>query len=252
MTSQQSPTTDSEPAPEERETRDCETCSRPFAALVMRVLGARIVARHCGRCIELHEADEAKRRASFASPAPPTADARWSALCPREFRTGAEGGGTDAVRLAKECREFYQIMAWRYGERGLMLRGVTGLCKTRAMWRLVRRLFDEGRAIEVMTAGELGRSYGDAAGRYESSAWFDRMTSIDVLFVDDLGKGSWSEAVRAVFFDLVDKRARTGKPILVTTNDDGAQIADKMREANLGDPLVRRLREFCEVIPMTK
>jgi hypothetical protein len=37
-------------------------------------------------------------------------------------------------------------------------------------------------------------------------------------------------------------------PLLVTTNDDGAQLSERMRDVNLGDPLVRRLREFCEVV----
>jgi DNA replication protein DnaC len=74
------------------------------------------------------------------------------------------------------------------------------------------------------------------------------MTTVDLLCIDDLGKGAWSEAVRAIFFDVVDKRMRTGRPLLVTTNDDAAQIAEKMGKLNLGDPLVRRLREFCEVI----
>ena len=232
-----------------REPRDCETCGRPFDALAICCLGAHIVARHCAECVALHEADMARQKTQ-PRPAAPSAEERWTSLCPREYRTLAEGGVTDAARLVAECREFYRVLAWRHGERGLMLRGATGTRKTRTLWRLLRRLFDEGRALEVMTAGELGRSYADAAGQYQSSAWFERMTTVDVLCVDDLGKGAWSEAVRAVFFDVVDKRTRTGKPLVVTTNDDGEQIAGKMREFNLGDPLVRRLREFCEVVCM--
>lgn len=238
-----------EPAPE-RELRDCETCRAPFRAIVVHCLGARIVGRHCTRCVDLHKADQAKRAASFEPKPAPTADDRWTRICPKEFRTLAEGGRTDMERLTATCPEFYRITGWRYSERGLMLRGTTGLCKTRAMWRLLRRLFDEGHTLEVLTAGELGRSYADAAGRYEGNAWFDRMSTVAVLCVDDLGKGSWSEAVRAVFFDLVDKRTRNGLPLLVTTNDDGGQISEKMRELNLGDPLVRRLREYCEVVAM--
>jgi DNA replication protein DnaC len=129
-----------------------------------------------------------------------------------------------------------------------MLRGSTGTGKTRAMWRLLRRLFDEGRSIEALTAGEFGRSYADAAGQYRASAWFERLAAVDVLFVDDLGKGCWSEAVRAVFFDLIDKRTRFGRPVLITTNDTGPELSERMRDVNLGDPLVRRLREFCEVL----
>jgi DNA replication protein DnaC len=236
-------------ASDEREGRDCETCGRAFSARVIRCLGAKIVARHCGPCVERHEAEEERRRAAErAARRRPSESERWAALCPPEFRTIAEGGRTDEARLQRECALLARVLAWRYGERGLILQGTTGRCKTRALWRLLRRLFGEGRQIVVLTAGELGRSYADAAGRYESSAWFERMTTVDVLCVDDLGKGCWSEAVRAAFFDVVDKRMRHGLPLLVTTNDDGAQIAERMRDVNLGDPLVRRLREFCEVV----
>lgn len=241
---------DAEVASAEREARDCGTCGKPFQAIVVQCLGARIVAMHCPSCVQIHEADQAKRKADFAAAPAPSAEDRWAKLCPHEFRTLAEGGRTDVERLSAECPEFFRITGWKYGGLGLVLRGTSGLCKTRTMWRLLRRLFDEGRSLEALTAGEFGRSYADAAGRYEATAWFDRMTSVDVLFVDDLGKASWSEAVRAVFFDVIDKRMRTGLPLLVTTNDDGKQIAAKMGDPNFGDPLVRRLRDFCDILTM--
>jgi hypothetical protein len=135
--------------PCERERRDCETCADPFEALVLRVLGARIVARHCARCVNLHAADDARHRATLNRPAPPTPEQRWAEICPPEFRTIAEGGRTDVARLTAQCPHFYRIASWKYGDRGLMLRGGTGRGKTRAMWRLLRRLFDEGRTLEV-------------------------------------------------------------------------------------------------------
>jgi hypothetical protein len=235
----------------ERETRSCETCGASFEAAILASLGARIAARHCPACVErraLRLEREQQQRTVRARP--PGPEERWAALCPPEFRTLTEGGRTDPARLARECPALPRILAWRGGERGLLLCGPTGRSKTRAVWRLLRRLFDSGQAFEAHTAGEFGRSYADAAGAYRATAWFDRLTTVDALFLDDLGKAAWSEAVRAVFFDVVDKRTRTGRALLVTTNDDGETLASRFPDPHLSDPLIRRLREYCEVIPM--
>lgn len=244
-----SETTTPPPALPETEQRDCETCDKLFTATVVRCFTSKIVPRHCADCTEREMRRQALAEAGRRVLLPTVAE-RWATVCPVEFRTIEEGGPTDEDRLRAECPLYATVLAWRYGSRGLLLRGETGQRKTRLLWRLLRRQFDAGRTLQVFTAGEFGRSYGDAAGRYESSAWFETMSAVDVLVIDDLGKGAWSEAVRAVFFDLVDRRMRHGKPLLVTTNDDGEGIAAKMRDPSMGDPLVRRLREFCEVLTL--
>ena len=171
----------------------------------------------------------------------------WVALCPREFRTRDEGGFSNLARMDDEAPNWRKVLDWRYGNRGLLIRGDTGHCKTRAIWRVLHKLFLERKSIVALTAARFDRQCRDAGGNFTLSAWFDRLASVDALFVDDLGKGAWTQATEAQFFDLVDTRTREGLPLLVTSNDNGATLADRLSEGR-AEPLIRRLRDYCEML----
>jgi DNA replication protein DnaC len=173
--------------------------------------------------------------------------AEWIALCPREFRSRDEGGFTHLPRMDADAPNWRKVLGWRYGSRGLLVRGESGHCKTRAMWRLLRQLFLERRSIVAMTAARFDRECRDAGGNFSLSSWFDRLATVDALFVDDLGKGAWTQATEAQFFDLIDARTREGMPILVTSNDNGQTLANRLSDGR-AEPLIRRLRDYCECL----
>lgn len=156
--------------------------------------------------------------------------AEWVALCPPEFRTPEEGGNTSLSRMDADAPNWRKLLEWQYGSRGLLVRGESGRCKTRAMWRVVRRLFLARKSIVAMTAARFDRECRDVGGNFTLTAWFDRLASVDALFIDDLGKGAWTQATEAQFFDLVDTRTRDGMPMLVTSNDNGALLAARLSD----------------------
>lgn len=192
----------------------------------------KIVASKCEACADLEE----------------NRVVEWARLCPLEFRLAGvlEGGGqTELVKMTESSPGWQKILEWTFGRRGLLIRGQTGRCKTRATWRLLRRQFNERRSIIALTSAQFDRQCRDAGGTFTLSEWFDRLAAVDVLFLDDLGKAKWTEGTEAQMFDLIDERTREGRPILATTNDSGESLAARL-STDRREPLIRRLRDYCD------
>ena len=68
-----------------------------------------------------------------------------------------------------------------------------------------------------------------------------------ILFLDDLGKAKFTERVEMEFYDLIEFRAANKLPILFTANMSGKQLTEALGE-DRGEPIMRRLREFCDII----
>jgi DNA replication protein DnaC len=212
----------------ERTEATCLECGAKFTPRRMLLFDRVIIPSLCEPCAD-------KRDANMVT---------WLTICPYEFRTTKEGGNTRLEKMDAACPSWRGILDWKFSPKGLLVRGVSGRCKTRAMWRLLRRLFDERRKIIALSSAQFDRQCRDAGGNFTLSAWFDRLATADVLFIDDLGKGSWTQNTEAQFFDLIDQRTREGRPILATTNDSGDSLAARLSE-DRGEPLIRRLRDYC-------
>ena len=239
----------------DRQAATCACCRQPFEALFMDFCGHRIAQRFCEGCIASQRQLSASATSSSSSDAVSRAGkARWDAFCPRTYRTEQEGGETSLARLLERVTLHAEVMGHPYGPQGLILRGPTGSGKTRMMFRLLRSYLDANRRMTMrhLSAGEFDRQARDAAGQFRLSEWFDDLAKSDVLFVDDLGKGKWTEATAGQFWELVDSRSKHAKPIFLTTNCSGDTMAKAMRIASdISEPLLRRLRETCKVIVLT-
>jgi DNA replication protein DnaC len=227
----------------------CPICRTPFQARSMEALGIRKTV--CDPCViarrdaDARDASEARLRAAAAKTGP----GAWDATCPRAYRTIDEGGLTDPADLHRAQPLAARIAAHPFGPRGLILRGDSGTCKTRSMWRLLRRWFLEGRSIAALSSGEFERQAREAAGNHTLKTWFDRLAQCDALFIDDLGKSKWSDTTLPLFFDLIDHRIADTLPVLITTNYDRENLARKLAiEKDMAAPLLRRLAENCEAI----
>lgn len=216
----------------------CRTCDESFEGWEATVLGKRIWSQHCQICTEKHDATP-------VAPDPDREEA-WKVACPEaEFRTIAEGGATDVRRLHRDCSRLEQITSWQYGAKGLLIRGDTGKCKTRAVWRVLRAMFDQGKTFAVLSSGRFAREAMDAQGKFTLSEWFDRLAKVHVFVLDDLGKSKWSEWVWGQFFELIDERHKNHRPYIVTTNETSTTMKAKCVDPATWEPLNRRLTEDC-------
>jgi DNA replication protein DnaC len=143
-------------------------------------------------------------------------------------------------------------------------RGVLCVRERRALLRLVGSLpspgltslavvgsvvceVDWGISTVAFTAGAFQRHAQDEAGKFTLTPWFNKIASADILFLDDLGKGYWTENTEAIWFDLLEHRTSQGKPVIVTTNYTGDELINASRSEATAYA-IRRLRDYCETI----
>lgn len=170
--------------------------------------------------------------------------ARFRNLCPPLYQQ------TDPARLPPD--KLAAVTAWKYGPKGLLLVGPTGTGKTRCAWQLLRRLIHEGRTVTAFDGLGWGVAVSAAFGDPGTTAdWLDRVCKADVLFIDDLFKVKMTEAQEQAAYGVFERRTNHLLPILCTLNSTGRMILDRMTDqgrADRGEPLIRRMGEFCEVV----
>lgn len=228
-------------ASERRFRAHCAACGEPFDALEMKCGFFTLSTQACPPCVEKRIQDTESRGKTIIENS-----SLWAIFCPEPaFRTQAEGGSTVVARLQRDCLKYDAIMAHQFGPQGLLLRGDTGKCKTRAMWRLMRKLFDEGKSIAAVTSGKFQREYQSSAGKHEANEWFDRLARADCFFLDDLGRVPWTPNTWGQFFELIDDRCKNERPFFITTNETGDSLAQMCADPVTWSPLYRRLKENC-------
>lgn len=141
-------------------------------------------------------------------------------------------------------------------EKGLILIGETGRCKSRMLCRLARRLFVKNNIrVGYVTASDLAKTVrrqwsSNPRSSVEAEKALNDLQTVSVLILDDLGKQSNSPAVEEAVFDLFEHRTSHIKPTLVAANMNGQEMASHM-SADRGIPLIRRIREFCTPIEIS-
>lgn len=179
----------------------------------------------------------------------------WGGICPPLFQN------TDPTRLriAKQFpKAFNDALGWAYGSHGLGCFGTTGGGKTRCIYLVLHRQFLAGKSVVAMTHTEFSGhatrlAMSDRKG--ERERWLSLLKRVDILFVDDLGKSRFTTADggakhgEEVLWDVCEYRWQHLLPFFFTCNfSDGDALAASMSE-DKGQPFVRRLREFCNIIP---
>lgn len=173
-------------------------------------------------------------------------EAAWNAVCPPRsiYRL------TDASRIPLKLIK--KVMAWDPADpHGIILYGPTRTFKSRTMYLLLNKAIrDYHMTVMAFDSGDLARACeGGQDGRFDMG-WTAKAASVDVLYIDDLGKGKFTERAQAELFLLLDKRFTSGKPVMITTNLTGDGLKKVCPER--GPALVARLHEFCHNIPCSE
>ncbi len=123
---------------------------------------------------------------------------------------------------------------------GMMFLGNVGTGKTFAACCIANALIEKGYSAWVVTASDLIRAAGSFGTSEET---FFKLCEVDLLIVDDIGTQSNSEHNLGLLFDVIDKRYKAGKPLVITSN----LTAENLRNApNMGlKRIYDRLIEMC-------
>lgn len=127
---------------------------------------------------------------------------------------------------------------------GLWLMGDVGTGKTTLAMLVSRTALEAGSSVAIYSLPRLlariRRTYDADASEDSYLEFFDRLASVDLLHIDDLGAEKRSDWVLEQLYAIVDRRYEERRPLVVTTNLDQAKL-----EEQIGVRTVSRLVEIC-------
>jgi DNA replication protein DnaC len=202
------------------------------------ILGPEDVARPC----ECRAPRLARRRARGVASAIPARYRGVSFDRPPVSDMAADKGRAPVVNAV---REFAESISERLDEgRGLWLMGDVGTGKTTLAMLVSKSAAEAGRSVAIYSLPRLlariRRTYDAESGEDSYLEFFQRLTSVDLLHLDDLGAEKRSDWVLEQLYAIVDERYESQRSMVVTTNLDQAAL-----EEQIGPRTVSRLVEIC-------
>ena len=108
----------------------------------------------------------------------------------------------------------------------------------------LKAALEDSRSVAIYSLPKLlariRRTYDAEPGGDSYLSFFERLTSVDLLHIDDLGAEKRSDWVLEQLYALVNERYEAQRSMLVTTNLDHAEL-----EEQIGPRTVSRLVEIC-------
>ncbi len=147
--------------------------------------------------------------------------------------------------VLEQVRLYVDELADRLGDgRGLWLTGDVGTGKTTLAMLVSKTAIESGFSAAIYSLPRLlariRRTYDGDAGELSYLDFFRRLTSVDLLHIDDLGAEKRSDWVLEQLYAIVDERYVTNRAMVVTTNLDNDEL-----EEQIGARTVSRLAEIC-------
>jgi DNA replication protein DnaC len=134
--------------------------------------------------------------------------------------------------------------------RGLWLMGNTGTGKTTLGMLVAKTALAAGMTVAVYFTPKLltqiRQTYQATQSDDAYDAFFRRLTSVDLLYLDDLGSERRTDWVVEQLYALVNERYENQRSVLVTSNA-GSDVEEGQRqlEGQVGARTVSRLVEIC-------
>jgi DNA replication protein DnaC len=149
-----------------------------------------------------------------------------------------------------EIHTFIDHLDERLAEgRGLWLSGETGTGKTTLAMLVSKTALQRGKSVAIYSLPKLlariRRTYDSEPGGDSYLSLFDKLTSVDLLHIDDLGAEKRSDWVLEQLYALINERYETERSMLVTTNLEHDELKDQ-----IGPRTVSRLSEICDMVPL--
>ena len=197
------------------------------------ILGPEDVARPC----DCRERRMARRRARGVR-----------SVIPRRYRDVsleiARNDGVNPVVL-KVVGDFLEEIEPRLDKgQGLWLAGGVGAGKTALAMLVSKTAIEAGRTVAIYSLPKLlariRATYEKDVGGDSYTQFFDRLISVDLLHVDDLGVEKRSDWVLEQLYAVVNERYETERSMVVTTN-----LEQPALEEQIGERTVSRLIEIC-------
>jgi DNA replication protein DnaC len=149
-----------------------------------------------------------------------------------------------------EVRSYIDELDVRLDEgRGLWLFGDTGTGKTTLAMLVSRTAIERGHTVAIYSLPKLlariRRTYDSEPGGDSYLSFFERLTSVDLLHIDDLGAEKRTDWVMEQLYALINERYESQRSIMVTTNLPHEELEDQV-----GQRTISRLTQVCDEVPL--
>lgn len=209
-------------------TKPCHGCMDPTPYEEFIVAGSDLMSlcRHlCDKC----QADEEERQEEAARKERLEQRRRiWEEVVPIKYRE-TDTARDDFNKPLWHCVRRLPV------DKSMALIGPAGRCKTRVFALMAARAVNLELTIGWCPANSFQwaaqRQFDDAEGR-DAREWLRRWKSAAVLFLDDLGKHRWSDAVESEFFGLIEHRISKNLPTHWSMNPDPSDPVTEETLAN--------------------
>lgn len=134
--------------------------------------------------------------------------------------------------------------------RGVWFMGDTGTGKTTLGMLIASEALKAGKSVGVYFTPKLltriRQTYQEADNENAYAQFFERVTSVDLLYIDDLGSERHTDWVVEQLYAVVNERYESRRPMLVTSNAEGdVDRGQRQLEDQIGRRTVSRLIEIC-------
>jgi DNA replication protein DnaC len=222
----------------------CKWCQKPFQTDVVEFTnGKSMQANMCDNCaeerrrMERPEVDKERRKQT------------WDRMVGSYYFT------FDPDRIPQAIRAHLDdTFNWHPDSpKGVGFLGKSRTGKSRVLFELGRRLYVKGQDVYPTSGIEFAEKVSGQVTNKDDFEWYmQRVKHCKILVLDDADKLNFTPAVEAAYYGMLEYRRRFQKPILVSVNCTGAQMAtsDRGMSLNRGEPIVNRLRDLCEIIEL--
>ena len=148
--------------------------------------------------------------------------------------------------VVEQVRSFVSDLDERLSAgQGLWLMGGTGTGKTTLAMLASKAALEAGHSVAIYSLPKLlahiRRTFDAEPGGDSYLAFFERLTSVDLLHIDDLGAEKRSDWVLEQLYALINERYEEKRSIFITTNFNREEL-----EEQIGPRIVSRLTEMAE------
>jgi DNA replication protein DnaC len=142
---------------------------------------------------------------------------------------------------------------YEFGPKGVGIIGRSGEGKTRAAYLIALRMVSQGRKVYWIAATDLAAAAAnlyadDPEVKSRSNEKIRRAMTCELLVLDDLGKGKFTDRAESMLYDLFETRTGNMRPTIWTSNSN-AKALHAMMSPDRADALIRRMgSEFHNIV----
>jgi DNA replication protein DnaC len=169
--------------------------------------------------------------------------AAWDEQTPAEFREPLQ-----IDRLPTNPQIIQAALSWRPSQtptHSLLLAGPSRSGKTRILYALARSLVANNISVTLipMDRFALWARLHSSEGSKSEADWITHLATVNVLILDDLGKGRLTPTAEDALFASIRERHAHRRPTLISTQENRSTLASKFHDQASAVAIIERILE---------